>query len=129
VGRRIIVALVAVLALSACGGGSEPPAADTATGDDLPSGLTVRDYPEAMTWVAELRTTCAASRASISVNECVSDGAIRVCGEWFGGVDPENSKYTDCVADMQSFAREMFAPAGSDPDECWMEEEGKLHTC
>jgi hypothetical protein len=53
VGRSAITLLVAVLALSACGGSSEPPAAHTATVEDtrrsveemrLPSGLTVRDY-------------------------------------------------------------------------------------
>jgi hypothetical protein len=74
----------------------------------LPSGLTVGDYPEAMAWVTKRRKTCA---ASASVEKCISDdewyGVIPTCGYWFGGVDPENPEYTDCVEDMRYLAKEM----------------------
>lgn len=117
VGRSAITLPVAVLALLACGGSSEPPAADTATVEEmrLPSGITVRDYaanvfdPEPMTWVTKQRKTCAASTVIISVEKCLNEAAIQVCGSWFGGIDPEDSKYTDCVADMQYLAGRRWA--------------------
>jgi hypothetical protein len=85
----------------------------------LPSGMTVRDYaatvfdPEPMTWVRKQRKTCAASRVILSVENCMSESAIQVCasGNWFGGIDPENSEYTDCVEDMQYLASKTLKGA------------------
>jgi hypothetical protein len=90
--------------------------------------------------VNEQWKTCSASRVVISVEKCMSDDAIQTCESWLGSIDPEWPEYTDCVADMQYLAKEMLTgkyvdegyccstPGPADED-CWVEEEGKLHTC
>jgi hypothetical protein len=149
VGRSAITLLVAVLALSACGGSSEPPAADTATVAEmrLPSGLTVSDYPKAMKWLNERLDACGADEPADELADanavwgCMDDGAVDACGDWVGTIDSDNADYVECREDMRYLAAEALAdkkvkvddprdvPAGSKPDECWMEEKGKLHTC
>jgi hypothetical protein len=121
VGRSIIVALVAVLALSACGGGSEPPAADTSTDTDtveeikLPSGLVLSDYPNAMKWLHERLDACGADEPQDEAADadavwgCVDDGAVDACGNWFGAIDSDDAYYVNCVEDMRYLAAEALA--------------------
>jgi hypothetical protein len=112
-----VALLVAVLALSACGGGSESPAADTSTVEEmtLPSGLTVRDYPKAMKWLNERLDACGADEPADEPADadyvwgCVDDGAVDACGDWVGTIDSDDAYYVECVEDMRYLAAEALA--------------------
>jgi hypothetical protein len=102
--------LVAVLALSACGGSSEPPAADTATVEQrLPSGLTVRDHAKVMKWVNERLDACAplddgTFRGPDYVWGCIDDRTANACRDWV-----DTGHHAACVDHVRYLLSEVLA--------------------